>query len=83
MRRLLTIEGETEEEDDRVDGVEASLEDRDERLTNIEILHKSERETFERAEKKKEAKLEVKIVLIISIYWVSEFANQRCYKHTL
>lgn len=57
-RRLKQIEGETEEEDDWAGGVEASLEDHDERLSTIETLHKSERETAEKADKKKEAEAE-------------------------
>jgi hypothetical protein len=57
-RRIKQIEGETEEEDDWACGVEASLEDHDERLTSIETLHKTEREAIEKAEKKKEAEAE-------------------------
>ena len=56
--RLKQIEGETEEEDGWAGGVEAGLEDHDERLTTIEALHKFEREAVEKAEKKKEAEAE-------------------------
>jgi chromosome segregation ATPase len=57
-RRLKQIEGETEEEDDWAGGVEASLEDHNERLTTIETLHRAEREAVEKAEEKKKAETE-------------------------